>query len=92
MTKPEVRSELLEIAQFLDEQGHALVAHRIRQLVVELHNRKPVHRTAPRRRSPGRSVIQAYASANPGLDYCAIGQALGVNQGRVSEALAGKRP
>lgn len=91
MRIPQVRSELLEIAAYLEQMGHGPVARRIRQLVVELHRRKPVTRHAPHRQTPPKAVVLSAVAANPHLDWCGVAELLGTNPGRISEKVAGKR-
>lgn len=86
-TIPEVRDRLRELA-------HELAAPELETLARELERRPPV------RRSPGGSApmtpdladaIRADVAANPDATMAEIGARHNVNQGRVSELLAGKR-
>lgn len=72
----------------------AAMAGRLEQLIDETRRRSPVRR-APRTSRPLTptlaTAIRAYAAANEDATEHAIAVVFGVNQGRVSEVLAGKR-
>ena len=67
---------------------------RLRELAEELW-RRPIARRAPAESryftDDLADKIRAYAKQHPDHTYAAIGLAFNVNQGRVSEAIAGKR-
>lgn len=66
----------------------------LRQMAIEI-SRRPSVRRAPdtsRRMTPElRGRLRDYALANPDVTYQKIAEEFGVNAGRVSEAVAGKR-
>lgn len=87
LTVPEVRRELFAL-------GLALGSDRLRYLAAQLVRRSAVRRAPPsaRRATPRlRAEIRGFAEAHPELTEFQIGEAFQVNQGRVSEALAGFR-
>lgn len=93
-TIPEVRGEMLVVAQRVEagQINPADIAQHLRRWELDLHRRKPVQRTPPRRRGQSAADdIRAYAAANPGASYHDIANATQTTIGRVSEALAGKR-
>ena len=81
MRIPEIRDELSEIAS------------RLAVLVKELERRRG--QRAPRNSTPMTDklavAIRAYKRANPDATQVDIGRRFNINQGRVSEALRGKR-
>lgn len=87
MTIPEIRQRLL----FLSKQ------HGIAELTIlahELRRRPPVRRAprvSPTLTPPIATRIRRIAAAFPDWPYTRIAQSVGVNPGRVSEVLAGKR-
>jgi hypothetical protein len=87
MRIPEIRDELLEIAAATGNNRLAHLAHAL--------TRRPTTRKAPTRSqrvTPElRREIAEYATANPDMSQVAVGRRFGVNPGRVSEALNGKR-
>lgn len=87
MKIPEIRDELFKMAEDLK-------IPRLRELAEELW-RRPVARRAPAESryftDDLADKIRAYAKQHPDHTYAAIGLAFNVNQGRVSEAIAGKR-
>ncbi|MFP5514848.1 MAG: hypothetical protein ACLGJC_17400 [Alphaproteobacteria bacterium] len=92
-TIPDIRGEILVVASSV-EAGviPADLARTLRRWELDLHRRKPVQRTPPRRRGQSAADdIRAYAAANPGASYHEIANATRTTIGRVSEALAGKR-
>jgi len=98
MVIPEIRIELLAIAEWLDEyaeidanQTLADKAARLRMIETELYRRKPV-RLAPRsKKTPPVRLIRAFATQHPDMDYADMAAEIGVTTGRISEALVGKR-
>jgi hypothetical protein len=69
-------------------------ARQLRLIVRQMFRRNPVRMTPVKSRSitPAlKTAIRAYARRNPEDSQHEIAQAFGVNGGRVSEALAGKR-
>lgn len=87
MRIPEIRDRLRELA----------VEHGIDELDLlaeELRRRKPC-RKAPVQSAPMtdelNAAVRAYATAYPAAPLSRIAAVFGVNHGRVSEALAGKR-
>lgn len=87
MTIPEVRARLRELALELDEPELKALADQL----VRRRNRIPAESTA-RSITPGLSdAIRVFAARNPDMSEHNIGLAFNVNQGRVSEALYGKR-
>lgn len=95
MTIPEVRARLDEIAgelQLLAVRSSA-IADELQLLGAELKRRR--HRVVPQTaRSMSRALaaqIREYARDHPWASELDVANAFGVNQGRVSEALYGKR-
>ena len=88
---PEARRQLLMIARMAD----ADTAGRIRHVVSKYMTRQKYVRQAPvksRNVTPDVSRrIREMALKNPNLHLSEIASSFGVNQGRVSEVLAGKR-
>ena len=81
------------IADHLDRTGRPGVAKDIRKVIAHMWRRKAVRMTKPR--SPPltpaiKSRIRALAATTDDSQM-AIGLRVGVNSGRVSETLAGKR-
>jgi len=95
MKIPEVRERLLDIAAALEIEGCGDHAEAIRGLVRELYRRPPVRR-APRQARPlsaqERERAREIAAAHPDMPQRDIARVFGVDGGRVSEAVAGKRP
>jgi hypothetical protein len=93
-TIPDVRNTLAVIALNLRLTGRSREANQIEWCIMELHRRSYV-RKARAKSAPATTglynQIRAYAAANPGASYMEIGQVFKVSNGRVSEALAGKR-
>jgi hypothetical protein len=82
MIIPEVRAELLKIAA------------RLRELEKELYRRKSTRRTKTRSQAftPDlKRQLRAYSQANPTLSRQQIADRFKVNQGRVTDAILGKR-
>lgn len=86
-TIPQIRARLIELAA---EHG----IPELEELALETKRRPHV------RKAPARSVqmtdrvaedIRRYAAKHPRMPYAQIGVHFNLNQGRVSEALAGKR-
>ncbi len=95
MTIPEVRAELLAVANTLEDwhnlHGYARV---IRTLEKHLHRRKAVRRARPKATTMTPALgdeIWDYAVSRPSASYKDISQWFNVSIGRVSEVLAGKR-
>jgi hypothetical protein len=94
MLIPEVREELLKIADKADTWGKCKTAAKIRYLVTELYRRQRVPRTAAKSKTITPRLqkhMKAYKLAHPAASEQDIAVHFGVNAGRVSEALAGKR-
>jgi hypothetical protein len=93
---PEARAQLAEIAADVRAAGDNATAERIRR-VIESHmvRESPVRRTGQRSRpltEDRADEIRAYAAGpGRGLTLHEIATQFGVNQGRVSEVLTGKR-
>jgi hypothetical protein len=82
MRLPEVAARMAELAK------------EISQLSQMIARRKPVNRADPTSTPMSPQLakqIRDYVKANPKLSQVKVGQKFGVNQGRVSEALRGKR-
>ena len=94
MTIPEVRAELLSLAKNLHKMSPAAARMLIEKHCKELV-RRPVEKRAPiksNKMTPELArKIRQHARANPEKRQVEIGRYFGVNQGRVSEALYGKR-
>ena len=93
LTIPECRGRLAVIADQLADTGRRDAAKHIREVISHMYRRKPVRMTKPR--SPPvtpaiKARIRALAATTDDSQM-AIGLRVGVNSGRVSEALAGKR-
>lgn len=92
MTIPEIRERLLDIADALS--CVPLVAAEIRMLA-EATRRRPAHRVAPVKSHPmtegASDQIRDFAECHPHASHMEIAYLFGVNIGRVSEALRGKR-
>lgn len=87
MRIPEVQDRLWELARILDAPELAFLAH-------ELYRRKATHRAPAKANGMTmelRGKIRAFAVANPDMPHREIGAEFGVDGGRVSEALYGKR-
>jgi hypothetical protein len=92
---PEARAQLAEIGMELELLGLHSLARQVGE-VREMMHRRPY----ARERAPARSVyadasmaadIRKMARTYPTMTQQAIGEAFGVNAGRVSEALQGLR-
>lgn len=94
---PQGRRELRALARALErrEVEADLAADIIREIVDDLLVREPPVRRAPdryRRITPAmKAQIRAYAALYPAAHQVDIGQVFGINPGRVSEILTGKR-
>lgn len=87
MTIPQIADRLRQIAS---QTGN----EELRHLASQLGRRRPVRKAEAISTPMSDEVadeIRAYAEAHPGLTQALIAIAFGVNQGRVSEALRGKR-
>jgi hypothetical protein len=92
MKIPEVREEMLRIAEEVEDLGFVDIADRLSVLEKELYRRPPVRRAQRRKKTPPHNEIRAYAAAHPDLDYQDIARHFGnCDSGRISEALAGFR-
>lgn len=98
MTIPEVRDRMRAIADELrDPLGDAdvdMIAAELEQLADALRRRRsrPHAPTVSRNMTPELAQeIRDYAATHPTETELAIGVRFGVNQGRVSESLRGKR-
>jgi hypothetical protein len=102
-TIPEIRARLFEISRdLIDYATEAeFFAARVATLAAEVvalaeeTKRRPAVRRSPvraRRMTPElKAKAQALAAAHPEMPYREIGDLLGLDGGRVSEATAGKR-
>ena len=98
-TIPEIRARLKEVAAELVNHPARRrrlpdIAAEVVQLADETRRRPPVRLAPKRKANPNarlQAQIRAFAAANPTIDIQDIGQHFGVNSGRVSEAIAGKR-
>jgi hypothetical protein len=90
---PRARDILLDLADFLDEDGNGFEARLIRMIVSRFMARHFVGRfTDAKRGSLNPFLAQAirlHADANPTMSQDEIGRVFNVAGGRVSEALAG---
>lgn len=87
-TIPEIREELFELGVQLE-----LAARKIKQLARETY-RRSYERAPVRSRRITKRVIEEviqYRHENPTASFQDIGNAFGINPGRVSEILHGKR-
>lgn len=99
MRIPEIRDRLYEIAdllQYTTQSPHQLMelSAELRTMADETRRRKLSVKTPPKNKKMTRGLkkqIVAYKLANPNLSHQEIAVALGVNTGRVSDALHGKR-
>lgn len=93
-TIPKVRERMAAMAIWLEEQGYPDKATELDELIQELY-RRPAIRRAPvesKHLSEAMKVaIRAYKLAEPKASYKKIGNMFGVNTGRVSEAIRGRR-
>jgi hypothetical protein len=93
---PEVRTELHEIARAIEENRivRAEAARQVRALANDLHRESPVRRAPVNSNAMTPQLaerIRTYARARPQVSQLKIAVVFGVNQGRVSEAMNGKR-
>jgi len=94
----DVQARMLVLAGVLENPDDPMtdeeVAEELRRLVVALF-RRPYVRRAPVKSKPMtpelKMRLREAARQNPDMSYQDIGVLLGVNAGRVSEAVAGKR-
>ena len=92
-TIPQIREELLEIADTIDGEEISS-ARRIRRLVKAMYRRPAIRRAQAESRPVTPELmdyIRNFAKQNPTYSYATIGRIWGVAIGRVSEALSGKR-
>lgn len=92
-TIPQLRQEMLSMAQFWEQCGFDGLAKLVREWEADLHRRKPIRRAAPNLWGPTPEpyAIMTLAAQKPHLNYMQIATELGCSIGRVSEALAGQR-
>jgi|SRR3954467_15305208 hypothetical protein len=98
MKLPEVRKDLLVMADLLEEAGKGLIeeANQLRYLAEQTKRRRNERRGSRggsyQRVTPERAAaIRAYAEAHPDLTQHEISVLFEVNNGRISEALNGRR-
>jgi hypothetical protein len=93
MRIPEVQALILELALEIDEyrRGLDMIADKLRVYERELCRRKAVRKAVRRRVTPPPDQLVLLAAANPEDDLMTLGLKAGVNPGRISEALRGKR-
>lgn len=87
LTGPEIASRLRELSEI-----HAIPE--LSSLAAQMRRRPPVRKAEPTSAPMTDELavsIKAYAKANPGLSFTAIGRIFTVNIGRVSEVLNGDR-
>lgn len=92
-TIPEVRASLHELANEV-EAFNAAWAERIRHHIEELKRRRPVRRSPVRAKAITDEIkarVREFAKAHPSAPNRDIGRLFGIDGGRVSEILAGKR-
>lgn len=86
-TIPELRARLVVLAKQFNSQELLDIADELR--------RRPVRRRAPVTSQPStpevRARIRQFVQDNPDLSQVAVAREFGVNPGRVSEAIRGKR-
>jgi hypothetical protein len=94
----DVQTRMLELAGELEdpngEMELAEIAKELRVLVVELFRRKAVRKAPIKARAIDpqlKAQLREVARLHPEMPYREIGRMFGVDGGRVSEALAGKR-
>jgi hypothetical protein len=93
MTIPEIREELFEIADCIQESEPEAAA-KIRMLAEETKRRPAVRKTPVRSAkfdADMRSKIKERARFLPGASEVELAREFNVNPGRISEALAGVR-
>lgn len=86
--------KLPQIAERLRQLSKELDCPELATLAAEMRRRSPVRRVAPRSApaTPGlREDIRSFAKDHPDMSMAEIGAVFNVNNGRVSEALAGFR-
>lgn len=94
---PQGRKELRALARMLErgEVSRAAAADEIRYILDEYLLRDPPVRRAPNRprriTAATKRLVREYAATNPTAHQTDIGAAFGLNPGRVSEILTGKR-
>jgi hypothetical protein len=92
---PLARDRLNVIAAYLDGLGYKQTATEIGDIVANLLTRQSPIRRTPIKNPPvsvaTKNLIKVYAVAFPLASQVEIGEACGVNPGRVSEVLNGKR-
>lgn len=88
MTIPTIRAELRKIA--FDPKTPAKIGERLTRLADEL-TRRPSEKRAERSSAAMAGAIRTFAEKYPQRTQHEIAEHFGVNQGRVSEVLSGKR-
>jgi hypothetical protein len=91
VTIPEARRLLLNLAATLDPKSAAEIQRIVRE---GMHRRRGVPLTPPKSKPMTRGLagqIRVFYGRHPGLSEQEIAVKMGVNAGRVSEALIGKR-
>lgn len=91
---PDVRNELHVLAADIEAAGLSVEAGKLRRLAEETRRRRPVKRAPSRARRITAEVVRAIrdvARSQPDWSNRKIGQTCGVDGGRVSEVLAGRR-
>lgn len=93
-TIPELRARLIDLAGLVAQGGMDEIAEEICQIAEETRRRSSGRRapSKSRRLSPELArAIRSYAMRHPHLSQQEIGNFFGLNAGRVSEAISGKR-
>lgn len=102
MRIPEIRNHLAAMAENLEAMAVDLAgdaadlqakARHLRLCIEELH-RRPAVKTAVKSKTMTPTMarkIRAYVKAHPGLSRAEVARRFGVNSGRVTEAVRGKR-
>ena len=91
---PMIRKDLIDISKRVRGAGLHIEADELKDIADEL-KRRPAVRRAPRSSTPMTPAVAAHirrvAYANPTWSQQRIADHVGVNHGRVSETLRGKR-
>lgn len=93
-TIPELREELLNMANDLRVEGASYQAGKLKRIVKQLYRRKSVRKAAieSAKFTPElKAQVITYANNHPHVSYIKIANRYNISTGRVSEALAGKR-
>jgi hypothetical protein len=93
LTIPECRGRLTVIANHLADTGRREAARLIREVINHMYRRKAVRMTKPRSPplTPALKARIRELAKTTDQSQMQIGHRVGVNSGRVSETLAGKR-